>query len=223
MGQVADLFLVFAQWDGKPSAFLVERQTPGLTIQPMAGLLGLRGLMLAELQLQDCRIAAENLVGAAGFGIDAVAAMALNLGRYSIAWGAVGMAQACMEACLQYSVRRRQFGTYLKDHQLIRKMISDMLVEINAGRLLCHDAGRLQARRDPAAVAHIMMAKYYTTRMAHRVVNDAVQVHGALGLSDALVLERNLRDAKVMEIIEGTTQMLQLSIAEYGFQEYGQS
>ncbi|NEP63430.1 MAG: acyl-CoA dehydrogenase, partial [Symploca sp. SIO2G7] len=99
-GQIADVFLVFAQHDNKPSAFLVEKDSPGLSVNPIFGMLGVRASMLAELQLNECRIPQENLVCRQGFGFSHVAASALDYGRYSVAWGCVGIAQASLEACL---------------------------------------------------------------------------------------------------------------------------
>ena len=95
-GQIADLFLIFARCDGKPCAFLVERDSPGFSTEPITGILGTRASMLAELELRDCRIPKENLVGGLGFGLAAVATSALDIGRYSVAWGSVGIAQACL-------------------------------------------------------------------------------------------------------------------------------
>ena len=124
--QIANLFLVFAQCEGQPAAFLVEQNTPGLFIDPITDVLGTRASMLAALRLVDCRVPAENLVGKIGFGFSHVAAVALDDGRYSVAWGCVGIIQACLDACVQYVNERQQFGSFLRDHQLIRRMISDM-------------------------------------------------------------------------------------------------
>ncbi len=100
-GQIADLFLLFAQFEGKPTAFLVERDSPGFSFKPIRGLLGTRASMLAELVLEDVRVPAEALVGRPGFGVSHVVGAALEQGRYSVACGSVGIAQACLEACLQ--------------------------------------------------------------------------------------------------------------------------
>jgi len=220
LGQIADLFLLLGQFDGQLSAFLLEKGTPGLSITPISGMLGMRASKLAELRLRDCRISEENLVGAVGFGLVPVAVSALNLGRYSVAWGCVGIAQACLEACVQYTSERKQFGAYLREHQLIQRMIADMLVQTEAARLVCYQAGFLTDLGHPDYIMEVLVAKYLASTMAQRIANDAVQIHGALGCSSGHPVQRHLRDAKVMEIIEGTTQIHQLKIAEYGYQKY---
>ena len=221
-GQVADVFLVFAQCEGQSAALLVERETPGLSIRPVSGMLGVRASMLAELCLRDCRIPKVNLVGRLGFGLSHVAAAALDCGRYSVAWGCVGIAQACLEASLRYTNQRKQFGNYLKEHQLVRRTITEMITNVEAARLLCYQAGYLKDKGDPAAIIQTSMAKYFASRTASKASIDAVQLHGANGCSNSYPVERYLRDARIMEIIEGSTQIQQLTIANYGYQQQGQ-
>ena len=218
-GQIADVFLIFAQSEGKPSAFLVERTTPGLVINPIRGMLGVRGSMLAELRLDDCRIPRRNLVGQVNFGFSHVAATALDYGRYSVAWGCVGIGQACVEACLQYTNVRRQFGAYLREHQLIQQLLTEMITNVKAARLLCCQAGYLKDTGDLRAITETSIAKYFASRTAFKAANDAVQIHGANGCSRDYKVQRYLRDAKIMEIIEGSTQMQQINIARYSSQE----
>lgn len=219
-GQIADVFLVFANYEGKTSAFLVEKDTPGLTIKPISGMLGVRASMLAELQLDNCQIPQENLVCRQGFGFSHVAASALDYGRYSVAWGCVGIAQACLEACIRYTNQRKQFGVYLKEHQLIRQMISEAIANIKAARLLCYQAGYLKEIGDPKSIIETSIAKYFASTIATKVASDTVQIHGGNGCSSEYPVQRYLRDAKIMEIIEGSTQIQQITIAEYGYQEY---
>ncbi|MBW4636664.1 MAG: acyl-CoA dehydrogenase family protein [Gloeocapsa sp. UFS-A4-WI-NPMV-4B04] len=219
-GQIADIFLVFANCEGKPSTFLVEKNTPGLTIAPISGMLGVRASMLAELHLDNCQIPQENLVCRQGFGFSHVAASALDYGRYSVAWGCVGIAQACLEACIKYTSQRKQFGVYLKEHQLIRQMISEAIANIKAARLLCYQAGYLKEIGDPKSIIETSIAKYFASTIVNKVANDAVQIHGGNGCSSEYPVQRYLRDAKIMEIIEGSTQIQQITIAEYGYQEY---
>ena len=219
-GQLADLFLVFGQCEGKAAAFLVEKNSPGLSIKPINGMLGLRASMMAELHLNDCRVPKENLLSRIGFGFSHVAASALDYGRYSVAWGCVGIAQACIDASLSYAEERKQFGAHLKDHQLIRRMLTNMITNVKAARLLCLNAGYLKQIGDPRSIMETSIAKYFASTSASQAANDAVQIHGANGCSGDFPVERFLRDARIMEIIEGSTQMQQLTIAEYGYQEY---
>jgi glutaryl-CoA dehydrogenase (non-decarboxylating) len=218
-GQIADLFLVFAQLSDKPAAFLVERNTPGLSIKPITGMLGVRASMLAELNFEQCRVPKENLVGRAGFGFSHVASTALDQGRFSVACGCVGIGQACLEASIRYSRARVQFGAHIKDFQLIQAMITEMIANVKAARLLCYQAGSMRDAGDPRAIMETSIAKYFASRMATRAAGDAVQIHGANGCSNNYPVERYLRDAKIMEIIEGSTQMQQITIAQYGYQE----
>ena len=218
-GQIADVFLVFAKCEGKPSAFLVEKDSPGLAIKPMVGILGTRASMVAELQFNDCHVSVKNLVGKLGFGFNYIAASALDYGRYSVATGCVGIAQACMEACLEYTSQRQQFGVYLKEHQLIRQKITQMITNIKAARLLCYQAGYLKENNDPNSMTETAIAKYFASTAASKIANDAVQIHGGNGCSSKYPVERYLRDSKVMEIIEGSTQIQEITIAESGYQQ----
>ncbi len=220
LGQIADLFLVFGKRRGKLSAVLMEKDTPGLTITPLTGMLGLRASMLAELHFDNSPVTKENLVGRVGFGFVPVGITALNLGRYSIAWGCLGIGQACLDACIDHTSTRKQFGDYLKNHQLIQKMIADMTVNLKAGRLLSYHAGHMQEMGDQDAIMEIMVAKYFTSKMAFKIASDAVQIHGASGCSHDSAVQRHLRDAKIMEIIEGTSQIHQIKIADYAYREY---
>jgi glutaryl-CoA dehydrogenase (non-decarboxylating) len=214
-GQIADLFLIFAQCDGQPAAFLVEREREGLTTKPITGMLGTKASMLAEVHLDECRVPKENLVGRVGFGFSHVASTALDHGRYSVAWGCVGIAQACLEASLQYTNERKQFGVYLKDHQLIQQMITNMIVNAKASRLLCLQAGYLRETNDPTAIMETSIAKYFASTALQQITEDAVQLHGANGCSGDYPVGRYLRDARIMQVIEGSTQIQQIAIARY--------
>jgi len=217
-GQTADVFVVLA---GGPTAFIVPRDTPGLAIEPIRGILGCRGYMLAELRFTDCRVPATQMLGKPGFGLTHVAATGLDTGRYNLAWGCVGLARACLDASFDYARKRKQFGSRLADLQLVQQMISRMMTDVEAARLLCFRAGTLRGRRDPAAIKESTMAKYFASLMVNRVAHDAVQIHGANGVGPDMPIERYLRDARIMEIIEGSTQVLEIAIARYGFQERG--
>ncbi|MDZ8085093.1 MAG: acyl-CoA dehydrogenase family protein [Nostoc sp. DedQUE12b] len=219
-GQIADVFLVFAKCEDKPTAFLVEKNSPGFSVKPMSGILGVRASMSAELQFNNCQIPQENLVGKLGFGFSYVAATALDYGRYSVAWGCVGITQACLEACIKYTSERKQFGVYLKEHQLIRQMITQMIANVKAARLLCYQAGYLKDINDPNSIIETSIAKYFASITATKVANDAVQIHGGNGCSSDYPVERYLRDSKIMEIIEGSTQIQEITIADSGYQEY---
>lgn len=217
-GQIADVFLLFAQIQGKITAFIVERETPGLEITPLYGMMGTRASMLAELHLNKCLVPRTNMLGGIGFGL-AVATSVLDVGRYSVACGSVGIAQACLDASLEFTRTRKQFGVQLKDHQLIQQMITNMLTNVKAARLLCYQAGLLKDSGDANALMETFIAKYFASTSAVQAASDAIQIHGALGCSREVSVQRFLGDAKIMEIIEGSTQIQQMTIAKYGYQE----
>ncbi len=219
-GQAATLFLVFAKVEGKAAAFLVERGCQGLSTEPITGMLGFRSAMMADVHLKDCCIPVENLLGRIGFGFSHVAGAALDQGRYCIAWGCLGLAQAGLTASLDYASTRRQFGVFLKDHALIQELVADMITQTGAARMLCYRAAILRQQGDPSMIMEGTIAKYFTSRVAIKLAADAVQIHGANGCSDRYPVSRYLRDAKLMELIEGSSQMQQIMIANNGFNEH---
>ncbi|HEX2086011.1 MAG TPA: acyl-CoA dehydrogenase family protein [Solirubrobacteraceae bacterium] len=216
-GQVAGLFLVFARSERGLAAFLVPHGTPGLEVVPIEGALGTRASMLAQVSLSGCRVGPEALLGPDGFGLATVATGALDVGRYSVACGCVGIVQACLDASAEHAAARQRGGAPIADRQLVRRMLSDMVVDVRAARLLCVEAGRLKDDDDPATIMATWVAKYHASRAAARAAADAVQIHGAAGCAEGHRAGRLYRDAKVMEIIEGSTQLQQLTIADDAF------
>jgi hypothetical protein len=220
-GQIAGLFLVIAQCEGRPSAFLVEPDREGFSAKPLQGMLGFRSALLATLHMDRCRVPANGLLGKIGFGLSHVAGTALDAGRYSVAWGCVGLAQACLDACIAHTLRREQGGSALREHQLIQKMIADMFTATAAARMLCYRAACLKDAGSPESVPETCVAKYFASKAAYKAATDAVQIHGAIGCSPDSPVQRYLRDAKIMEIIEGTSQIQQILIANYAYRSVG--
>jgi alkylation response protein AidB-like acyl-CoA dehydrogenase len=216
-GQSADVFLVLARTDGGLVTLLVSRDQPGFTVEPIRGIVGCRGYMLAGLRFSGCRVPETQLVGRVGFGLSHVAAYGLDAGRYCLAWGCVGVAQACVDASLGHTSRRRQFGVPLREHQLVQRMVSRMVTTVTAARLLCTHAGRLRAERHPDAAMTTAMAKYYASTTLSKTAKDAVQLHGASGCSSERPVACYLRDSLIMEVIEGTTQLQETMIARYAY------
>ena len=213
-GAIADYLLILAQCEDKPTAFVLPADTPGFSRRPLA-LAGTRASRVAELTLDGCRIPADHRVSRVGAGLSLVFTTALDHGRYSVAWGSVGIAQACLDACLDFTYQRRQGGALLRDHQLIRRKLTDLIASVRAARLLCYRAGFLRQSKSPDADAETMVAKYFASRTASAAAESAVQIHGARGLSEELPIERYLRDSRVPEIIEGSTQIQQINIPNY--------
>ena len=220
MAQIADIYLVFARCQDGVTAFIVEKNTPGLTVKPINGLMGARASMIGELSLEGCRVHKDNIVGRVGVGLSHVALSCLDYGRYTIAWGCVGIGQACIEDSIKYARNRKQFGTRLRENQLIQKMITEMVVCVKAARMLCYNAGYLKDVGNPDSIMETWVAKYYASTIINKVVSDAVQIHGANGCSSEYNVERYYRDAKINEIIEGTTQMHEILIAINAFRNY---
>lgn len=212
-GQIADVLVVLASCEGAPAAFLVERTSPGLSVEPIEGLLGCRGYMLAELSFRDCRVPASHLLGRPGLGFSHVASVGLDAGRYCLAWACVGLAQACLDACLDYARTRHQFGAPIGEFQLVQRMLADMIAGVRAARLVCQHAGALRERRDPAATLETCVAKYTASTTVTRIASDAVQIHGANGCGSEYPVQRYFRDSRIMELIEGSTQIQQTLIA----------
>ncbi|WP_045702641.1 acyl-CoA dehydrogenase family protein [Streptomyces rubellomurinus] len=218
-GETADLLLVVGRSAEGPTAVLVERGTPGLRTALITDLIGIRASMTADVWFDGCAVPGENLLGRPGLGVSHVAGAALDLGRYTVAWGSVGILDACLAASVDYAGRREAFGAPIKEHQLVRRMVSTMYADRQAARLLCLEAGRLRDARDPGALAAASTAKYFASTAAVRAASDTVQIHGANGCGPDYPAQRLLGDAKVMEVIEGSTQLHQTGLAEYAFQE----
>lgn len=220
-GARADLFLVFARCGPSTNAFLVPRDTPGVRVDPIHDMLGTRASMLAEVTFDEVRLGPDALVGPNGFVNGMVLTGVLDLGRYSVASGSVGIVQACLEASASYASRRTVGGTALAEQQLIRAKLSDMVTDVRAARLLCEEAGRLKDSGDSGTIMATWVAKYFASTAAARHATEAVQIHGALGCGPDAPTARFYRDAKVMEIIEGSTELQRITIADEAFRSHG--
>ena len=215
-GQIADVFLVFGQSKGGSVAVLVPGDADGLARAPVANMVGTRGASMANIRFDDVRVPVDAIVGKEGFGLSHVAQTALDHGRYSVAWGAVGIVDAALASCSEFSRARQAFGASLADQPIVQRELTRMAVSARAARLMCMEAGRLRALRDPASLGQTLMAKYFASKAAVRAANAAVQLHGARGLLAGALPERLLRDAKVTEIIEGSSESLEVVISRMG-------
>ena len=213
---VADTYIVTAITEreaesGNISAFIVERDAPGFSIGRMEEKMGLHASNTGELIFTDCAIPAENLLGEEGEG-DKLFLRTLDGGRIGIAAMALGLAQAAYEAASAYAKTREQFGRPIASFQGVAFMIADMATRIDAARLLTHRAAWLKDAGRPYTT-EAAMAKLYASEVARDVTNDAIQVHGGYGYITEYKVERYLRDAKLTEIGEGTSQIQRLVIA----------
>ncbi|MFF2851797.1 acyl-CoA dehydrogenase family protein [Streptomyces sp. NPDC058001] len=214
-GTWADVVLVFARTGDEPghqgiSAFLVPTDSPGLTRRALHGKLGLRGQATAEMVFEDVRVPAAALLGPEGKGFS-VAMSALAKGRMSVAAGCVGIGRAALDAAVRYATEREQFGRTLAHHQLVQELISDIAVDIDAARLLTWRVADLVDRGEPFATAS-SKAKLFASEAAVRAANNALQVFGGYGYIDEYPAGKLLRDARVMTLYEGTSQIQKLLI-----------
>lgn len=214
-GTWADVVLLFARTGDEPghrgiSAFLVPTDTPGLTRREIHGKLGLRGQATAELVFDGVRVPASAMLGPEGKGFS-VAMSALAKGRMSVAAGCVGIAQAALEAAVAYAAQREQFGRPIAHHQLVQELIADISVDVDAARLLTWRVADLIDRGQPFATES-STAKLFASEAAVRAASNALQVHGGYGYIDEYPAGKLLRDARVMTLYEGTSQIQKLLI-----------
>jgi len=224
LGDVADHFLLFATLDRAKkhrgiTAFIVERGMPGFTSGTIHGKLGINAGNTGQLFLDEVRVPAANRVGEEGEGFT-IAMSAIDQGRYTVATGAVGLAQACLDASLKYAHERHTFGVEIGEHQLVKQMIARMGQGIEAGRLLCWQAAWLK-NRGLRNTRETSLAKWFATDHAVQSALDAIQIHGAYGYSNEYPVERYLRNSKAAVIYEGTSQLHTLIQADYllGYRE----
>jgi alkylation response protein AidB-like acyl-CoA dehydrogenase len=222
-GAEAGLYVVFARTDEHKTrgitAFVVERGVPGIAVGKEEVKMGLSASHTVEIQLQDCRVPAHNVLGGVGEGFH-IAMATLDGGRIGIATQAVGIAQACLEASVRYAAQRRQFGAAIASFQAIQHKLAAMATDVAAARHLVYHAARL---RD-AGVPHSQeasMAKLFASQMCNRAARDAVQIHGGYGDLKDFPVERYFRDARVTELYEGTTEIQKLVVARQLLKDYG--
>ena len=214
-GTIAGLALVMARTGGPGakgvSAFLVPTETPGFSATKVKGKLGLRSCDTAELVLEDVNLPPDALLGETeGTGIR-VALSALDDGRMSLAASCVGLCQASLEAMLEYTTQRVQFGKPIAQHQLVQELIVDAAVETDAARLLTWAVADLKQRGEPYSLA-ASKAKLYASEASVRAANNCVQAHGGYGYIDEYPAGKLLRDARVTTLYEGTSQIQKLII-----------
>ena len=213
---VAGTFVIIAVTDRATgnrgiSAFIVERGNPGLAIGKVEEKLGVRGSATSQVLLSDCWLPPDALLGGENEGF-ANALRVLDGGRISIAAMAVGIAQGAFEASVAYAKERVQFGRPIAEHEAIQFMLADMAMQIDASRMLVQRAAWLKDRGEPFK-QEAAMAKLYASEMSSFVTNKAVQIHGGYGYVRDYPVERMLRDAKLTEIGEGTSEIQRLVIA----------
>jgi len=216
-GRTAGLAIVFATQDPAARhpgiiAILAETDAPGLSREPMPGKeLGHRAADHARFVFSECRIPAGSVLGQPGQGFQ-VAMEALGHGRLGVAAGALGVAQACLDASVEFCRSRRQFGKPIGEFEMIQTSLADMAVEVEAARVLVYRAAWLKDQGRPA-IRETSMAKLYATEAAARAAGAAVLIHGGRGYSNEYPVERYYRDIKGLQIYEGTSHVQRIVIA----------
>ncbi len=215
---IADHFLIFAYTDRAAkhrgiSAFIVERDFDGVTTSSIHHKLGGRIGNVGSITLQNVRVPTENRVGAEGDGFK-IAMSALDNGRYTVASGAVGLIEACLEASVAYAKKRETFGQPIGKHQLVQQKIANMVAGRDIGRLLYYQVGWMK-NQGMRCTREVSLAKWTNCQNAFQAADDAIQIHGAHGYSDEYPVERYFRNARGALIYEGTQEIHQLLQAEY--------
>jgi butyryl-CoA dehydrogenase len=195
------------------SAFVVEKGTPGFSVGKVEEKMGLCASDTVELVFEDCRVPRENLLGKEGDGF-VIAMASLDGGRIGIASQSVGLAQACLDAAVAYAKERIQFGKPIAQFQAIRWMIADMATEIEAARLLTFNAAAMRDRGENFSAA-ASMAKVFASEMANQVAYRALQIHGGYGYIKDFPVERYYRDARVLTLYEGTSEIQRTVISNH--------
>jgi hypothetical protein len=216
-GHYADYAVVMALTDKSKnshgiSAFIVEKGTPGFKPGKKENKLGLRASDTSELIFTDCKVPAENMLGAEGEGFIGSLKI-LDGGRISIAALGLGMAQGALDAAIKYSKQRKQFGQAISEFQAIQFKLADMATQVEAARLLVYQAAWLADRKDVRFTRESSMAKLFSSEVAVRVANECVQIHGGYGFIKDYPAEKFYRDVKLCTIGEGTSEIQKLVIA----------
>ena len=215
-GNTASIYIVFAQTDPSKShrgisAFIVEKEQEGFVIGKKEDKLGIRGSDTHSLMFNNVKIPRENRIGEAGFGFT-LAMKVLDGGRLGIAAQALGIASGAYELALAYAKERKTFGKPISQHQAIQFKLADMATGIEAARMLCYKAAYMKAQEENYAAASAM-AKLFASQVAMDVTVEAVQIHGGYGYVREYHVERMMRDAKITQIYEGTSEIQKIVIS----------
>lgn len=223
-GSFADTLVVFATID--PSlgprgitAFIVEKDFPGFKVGKVEDKMGLRASHTASLYFEDCRVPAANVLGQPGAGFP-IAMQTLDIGRCGLGAASLGSAKQAFELARKYSVERQQFGHPIADFQAIQFKLAEMMVKIYTMEQIVYDCAAKVDRREPATLESSIV-KLYCTDCASQVIDEAIQIHGGMGFSRELPLERMYRDARVTRIFEGTNEVQKHVIASELLKQVG--
>ena len=194
------------------TAFLVDRDTPGFIVGKLEDKMGIRGAAVSELILEECRVPKNQVLGKVGKGFH-IAMSGLDSGRVGIAAQACGEAQAALDAAIEYSKQRSQFGRPIAAKQGLQWYLAEMATRLEAAKLLTLKAADLRDRKLPAAM-NASMAKFFAAETANEIAAKAVQIHGGYGYMKDYAIERIYRDARILTIYEGTSEVQKIVISK---------
>ena len=219
-GGIADFFLVIAANEKEVSAFLVDGKSEGIIVEEMHGLLAGSGVHISEIDFNNVVVPSSKLLGGEGNGLNYIVSTALDHGRYSISWGGIAIAQAALEAMVAYAREREQFGEKIYKHDAIQQMIGKSTAKFHAARALCENLAVMRSENHPESIMETNIAKYITSKAAIEIANAALQVHGGNGCWNQFPVEKLFREARILEIIEGTSQVQEKLIAMFALRKY---
>jgi alkylation response protein AidB-like acyl-CoA dehydrogenase len=211
----ADLVLVLGRCGDGAAAVMVPSDTPGVRVEPVTDPLGCRAAGHSHVRLDGVRLPASCVLGGGGQALSLLFTTALSYGRMSVAWGCVGIVRACLNAAASHAKRRAQAGRPLARHQLVARHLAELLIAEQVSTRACEHASRCWDSASPDMVLAAVLAKHVSAGYAARSAATAVQVLASAGATDGSVAARAYRDAKLMEIIEGSNEICQLVLAEH--------
>jgi methoxymalonate biosynthesis protein len=211
----ADLLIIFGRYGEGAGVVVVPVSVPGVRIERIPAPLGCRAAGHAHVYLDNVRLPADAVLGGGGQSLPLLVTTALSYGRISVAWGCVGILRACLSAAAGHAMSRAQFGKALSEHQLVARHLAELLTAEQVASRVCEHASACLQKRSPEMVLATVLAKQVSARNAAQGAASAVQILASAGAQDGHVVARAYRDAKLMEIIEGSTEICQVILAEH--------
>ncbi len=211
----ADLLVVFGRYQDGAAAVLVPADAPGVRVERIADPLGCRAAGHADLWLDSVRLPVDSVLGGYGLPLPLLVTTALAYGRISVAWGCVGILRACLAAATAHAATREQFGRPLAEHQLVARHLAELYAGEQIASRVCEHASRCWDAGSPEQVVATVLAKHVSAARAAEGAASAVQVLASAGAADGHSVARAYRDAKLMEIIEGSSELCQLMLAQH--------
>lgn len=217
----ADLLVVFGRSDGGGAAVVVPADAPGVSVEPLADVLGCRAAGHCQIRFDQVRVPADHVLGGIAPSLSLLVTAALSYGRMSVAWGCVGILRACLGAAVTHARTRRQFGRPIAEHQLVAGQLAGLYVAEQAASRVCEWASQRWDAGEADVVDAVVLAKHLSATNAAQAASTAVQILASAGTRDGHVVARAYRDAKTMQIIEGTSELCQLLLAEQAMNHFG--